>query len=228
MLFSLSYMSLPILLLSSSNLTPSYMIFTSLSSPKYMEFAKLVLFLFISIILPLRLSMPILIISAIVRLILWSIHLQATAHLTWRSGYPFAGQRLEPSTSGHATSSEQALPQCNVKICNSCYYKCPLEGSKEPVECVFCLSNIEEGEEIRELRCRHLFHKSCFDRWLENRRATCPLCRNSFILHETNAKLPDMDEEELENSAVSLWWLMYLSGWSLWAILLDTIGYRGS
>nr|XP_019702088.1 E3 ubiquitin-protein ligase RNF126-like [Elaeis guineensis] len=199
------------------------MVFTSLLSPKNMGFVKFVLFLFISIILSPCLSMPILIISAIVRLIMQSIHLQATAHITWRPGYPFASRHPEPSTSSHATSSDQAYPPCNVKICNACY-KSPLE----PVVRVFCLSNIEEGEEIRELRCRHLFHRSCFDGWLEHRRrATCPLCRNSFILHETSAELPDMDEEELENSAVSIWWLLYLSGWSLWSIILDTIGYHG-
>ncbi|XP_008805361.2 E3 ubiquitin-protein ligase RNF126-like [Phoenix dactylifera] len=188
-----------------------------------MEFAKLVLFLFISIVLPPCLSMPIPIISAIVRLVMRSIHLQATAHLTWQWGCPFAGRRPQPSsTSSYAPCLQQALTLCSVELCNPAC-KSPLEGSNEQVVCVFCLSNIEEGEEIRELRCRHLFHKSCFDRWIEHGRAACPLCRNSLILQETKAKVPDMDDEELDNSAVSFWWLLYLSGWSLWSVLLDTM-----
>lgn len=51
-------------------------------------------------------------------------------------------------------------------------------GSSESVECAVCLCKIEEGEEIRELRCDHLFHKVCLDRWMGCGRKTCPLCRN--------------------------------------------------
>ncbi|KVH96322.1 Zinc finger, RING/FYVE/PHD-type [Cynara cardunculus var. scolymus] len=50
--------------------------------------------------------------------------------------------------------------------------------STEPVECVVCLSNIEEYDEIRVLRCKHLFHKECLDRCVEYRHTTCPLCRD--------------------------------------------------
>ncbi|KAL6657229.1 hypothetical protein ACP70R_005009 [Stipagrostis hirtigluma subsp. patula] len=56
------------------------------------------------------------------------------------------------------------------------------EEEQEAVECAFCLSGIEEGEEVRELRCRHLFHRSCLDRWLLARPlATCPLCRRRLL-----------------------------------------------
>ncbi|KVH97513.1 RING-H2 finger protein ATL11-like [Cynara cardunculus var. scolymus] len=51
-------------------------------------------------------------------------------------------------------------------------------SSKEPVECAVCLSDIEEDEEIRVLRCDHLFHKRCLDRCIEYRHTTCPLCRD--------------------------------------------------
>nr|XP_009778641.1 PREDICTED: probable E3 ubiquitin-protein ligase RHA2B [Nicotiana sylvestris] len=48
----------------------------------------------------------------------------------------------------------------------------------DSVECAVCLCKIEEGEEVRELRCNHLFHRVCLDRWLGYGRMTCPLCRN--------------------------------------------------
>lgn len=51
-------------------------------------------------------------------------------------------------------------------------------GCSESVECAVCLCKIEEGEEVRELRCDHLFHKVCLDRWMGCGRKTCPLCRN--------------------------------------------------
>ncbi|XP_059644930.1 E3 ubiquitin-protein ligase RHA2B-like [Cornus florida] len=54
------------------------------------------------------------------------------------------------------------------------------EGSDEGVECAVCLCKIEEGDEIRELRCEHLFHRVCLDRWVGSRHITCPLCRDSL------------------------------------------------
>ncbi|GLT34528.1 hypothetical protein SLA2020_090370 [Shorea laevis] len=51
---------------------------------------------------------------------------------------------------------------------------------EDGVECAVCLCGIEEGEEIRELRCEHVFHKVCLDRWVGCRQMTCPLCRCSL------------------------------------------------
>ncbi|XP_039015397.1 E3 ubiquitin-protein ligase RHA2B-like [Hibiscus syriacus] len=50
----------------------------------------------------------------------------------------------------------------------------------EVVECAICLCKIDEDDEIRELRCDHLFHKVCLDRWVGYRRSTCPICRTSL------------------------------------------------
>ncbi|OIT20779.1 putative e3 ubiquitin-protein ligase xerico [Nicotiana attenuata] len=50
----------------------------------------------------------------------------------------------------------------------------------DSAECAVCLCKIEEGEEVRELRCNHLFHTVCLDRWLGYGRMTCPLCRNNL------------------------------------------------
>ncbi|KAK4715324.1 hypothetical protein R3W88_013662 [Solanum pinnatisectum] len=54
----------------------------------------------------------------------------------------------------------------------------PGSSNSDSVECSVCLCKIEEGEEVRELRCDHLFHRVCLDRWLGMGRMTCPLCRN--------------------------------------------------
>uniref|UniRef100_A0A0D3EM43 RING-type domain-containing protein n=1 Tax=Oryza barthii TaxID=65489 RepID=A0A0D3EM43_9ORYZ len=34
---------------------------------------------------------------------------------------------------------------------------------------------------VRELRCRHVFHRACLDAWLVLPRATCPLCRDCLL-----------------------------------------------
>lgn len=62
--------------------------------------------------------------------------------------------------------------------------------------CVFCLGGMEEGDEVRVLRCQHLFHRCCLDRWLAARPgATCPLCRGK-LLTVTAAKCAGEEGEE--------------------------------
>ncbi|WCJ29478.1 RING/U-box superfamily protein [Euphorbia peplus] len=52
-----------------------------------------------------------------------------------------------------------------------------LKGSKEGLECAVCLSKFEDTEILRFLpKCKHAFHVSCIDQWLESH-SSCPLCR---------------------------------------------------
>ncbi|XP_057977880.1 brassinosteroid-responsive RING protein 1-like [Malania oleifera] len=51
-----------------------------------------------------------------------------------------------------------------------------------PESCAVCLYEFEGDEEIRRLtNCRHIFHRSCLDRWVDHDQRTCPLCRTPFI-----------------------------------------------
>ncbi|XP_022862154.1 E3 ubiquitin-protein ligase RHA2B-like [Olea europaea var. sylvestris] len=68
------------------------------------------------------------------------------------------------------------LPEYVDDLSVTCYEN--NEESRDSVECAVCLCKIEEGDEIRELRCDHLFHRVCLDRWLGYGHMTCPLCRN--------------------------------------------------
>ncbi|KAH0681701.1 hypothetical protein KY289_019453 [Solanum tuberosum] len=49
--------------------------------------------------------------------------------------------------------------------------------TSQEVECVVCLSQVEEGEEVKELTCNHIFHRVCLERWVGFGHVTCPLCR---------------------------------------------------
>ncbi|CAN7128808.1 unnamed protein product, partial [Brassica rapa subsp. narinosa] len=54
-----------------------------------------------------------------------------------------------------------------------------------PGNCAVCLYEFEGEEEIRWLRnCRHIFHRSCLDRWMDHDQKTCPLCRTPFVPDE--------------------------------------------
>ncbi|KAI5076962.1 hypothetical protein GOP47_0009027 [Adiantum capillus-veneris] len=54
-------------------------------------------------------------------------------------------------------------------------------------ECAVCLSEFEEGEEMKALpECGHAFHSACIDMWLFSH-TTCPICRIS-LLKKTSSK----------------------------------------
>ncbi|XP_069153007.1 E3 ubiquitin-protein ligase RHA2A [Solanum lycopersicum] len=46
--------------------------------------------------------------------------------------------------------------------------------------CVFCLNRLIDGENVRKLDCKHVFHKACFDGWLDTFNFNCPICRSSL------------------------------------------------
>lgn len=63
---------------------------------------------------------------------------------------------------------------------NICYYEHTHDDSQEDVECSVCLCKIEEGDEIRVLRCQHMYHRHCLDKWVAFKNHTCPICRESI------------------------------------------------
>jgi hypothetical protein len=46
-----------------------------------------------------------------------------------------------------------------------------------------CLEALVDADEIRDLPCRHIYHRVCIDMWLEAH-TTCPLCKRDFGSHE--------------------------------------------
>ncbi|KAG8366523.1 hypothetical protein BUALT_Bualt17G0088800 [Buddleja alternifolia] len=63
----------------------------------------------------------------------------------------------------------------------ACIFDVCLTDSND--ECAVCLCNIDEGDEIREVKhCRHIFHRVCLDRWIGYGHWTCPLCRDHLRL----------------------------------------------
>lgn len=48
------------------------------------------------------------------------------------------------------------------------------EGEEE--KCPICLTELETGEEIKRLPCKHIFHPTCIDPWLA-RNSKCPICK---------------------------------------------------
>jgi len=56
--------------------------------------------------------------------------------------------------------------------------------------CLICLDDYDEADEIRVLSCRHAFHQTCVDRWLETGRNNCPACRSKGVPTDLAAPPP--------------------------------------
>ncbi|GMJ04759.1 RING-H2 finger protein 2B [Hibiscus trionum] len=64
--------------------------------------------------------------------------------------------------------------QLNLNKASSYKYCGGAKGS----DCIVCLCGLRDGEQVRELDCCHVFHKDCFDGWLDHLNFNCPLCRS--------------------------------------------------
>eukprot|EP00993_Chasmostoma_nieuportense_P002934 NODE_3689_length_919_cov_16.191919_g3537_i0.p2 GENE.NODE_3689_length_919_cov_16.191919_g3537_i0~~NODE_3689_length_919_cov_16.191919_g3537_i0.p2 ORF type:complete len:247 (+),score=62.77 NODE_3689_length_919_cov_16.191919_g3537_i0:111-851(+) len=53
----------------------------------------------------------------------------------------------------------------------------PFPEGSESKTCCICLSEFVAPEPVRRLRCMHVFHPVCVDRWLRKYSASCPLCK---------------------------------------------------
>lgn len=47
-------------------------------------------------------------------------------------------------------------------------------------ECLICLDHFKKNQGYRKLKCGHLFHKKCIDKWF-TKNSTCPTCRTDVF-----------------------------------------------
>lgn len=77
-------------------------------------------------------------------------------------------ENLEEEDRGMSEEQVDALPTTAFKK------KATKAGEEE--KCAICMTEFEDGEKVRELKCKHDFHPPCIDTWLK-RIATCPVCK---------------------------------------------------
>ena len=62
----------------------------------------------------------------------------------------------------------------------------------EPVSCSICLGDVEKDNEYYKIKCNHIFHKKCLEKWLEEYNYLCPVCRTE--LGKSKAHLENNDD----------------------------------
>ncbi|WOL13103.1 E3 ubiquitin-protein ligase [Canna indica] len=82
----------------------------------------------------------------------------------------------------HSENTVTGMQRTICGIMTECGTDSPIEHvlSTEDAECCICLLSYDDGMELRELPCRHHFHRACIDKWLHIN-ATCPLCKYNIV-----------------------------------------------
>lgn len=47
--------------------------------------------------------------------------------------------------------------------------------------CLVCLEDYQAEEDVRVMKCRHVFHQACVDEWMQKGRNNCPTCRSTGV-----------------------------------------------
>lgn len=67
------------------------------------------------------------------------------------------------------------------------------------MECAICLNSVRKTRHTNELACKHVFHRTCFEKWTNSGGSTCPICRDS--IHKSLYKI-SITIENLETGNV--------------------------
>ena len=123
---------------------------------------------------------------------------------------PFVSTELEvvvdepsssSSSSGSATKQRdgQRLSREQLSAVAPIAYR---RGMRCSAQCVICMTDLDEGANVRVLKCWHAYHVECIDEWLVEHRRVCPLCLR--IVHLPNKKAAAELAEKARASAVEM------------------------
>lgn len=116
------------------------------------------------------------------------ISLQVRPKSANRSG---SAERLDDVPLGPSSSMAEAVGSPSEGIFSVVREEAAkaMEPVSEPVEvpsgaysdntCSICLDDYEEGDQLLQLTCGHVFHRPCIDLWLKSH-CVCPCCRRVF------------------------------------------------
>ncbi|XP_050374761.1 RING-H2 finger protein ATL65 [Argentina anserina] len=133
---------------------------------------------------------------------------------------------LDACTTSPSSSSSQLIRDSLIRTTFEEVTRRQGKNSCRVDTCAVCLSQLEMGDEVRELRnCCHVFHTECIDRWLdyngrdghdhgagagsEDNHKTCPLCRMPLL---TSSQIESLSWEQRAQPSWAVERLLYLFG----------------
>ncbi|GFS14412.1 RING finger protein 150-like [Elysia marginata] len=87
--------------------------------------------------------------------------------------YSHAKERLAKRLARAAKRAIAKIPQRTLNAGDK-------ELEKDFDQCAICIEPYKDGDIVRVMPCRHIFHKSCVDPWLMDHR-TCPMCKLDIL-----------------------------------------------
>ncbi|KAL4778199.1 hypothetical protein BJX76DRAFT_153138 [Aspergillus varians] len=61
----------------------------------------------------------------------------------------------------------------------------PSDSPDNQFMCVVCLDPVLRSQEIRDLKCLHVFHRECLEKWYLQDHYNCPLCHRAYYIQES-------------------------------------------
>ena len=112
-----------------------------------------------------------------------------------------------------AKASPADLPHNMLKLNNNCSGNGEVHGGSldkamaitiQAHQCSICIGDFEEGEFCRQLPCRHTYHASCLDPWLQQH-STCPNCRWHLVA-DVSSHVTELDAAAQRRCAIRVVW----------------------
>ena len=72
------------------------------------------------------------------------------------------------------------------KIPKNLYKDLSLEFKNKNTNCPVCREEYRDNDEVRTLKCNHIFHTDCIDNWLTKHSHKCPCCRQESGTYKPN------------------------------------------
>ncbi len=67
------------------------------------------------------------------------------------------------------------------KTKRGCYKDLDEDSKTKFKTCSICMDDYKDESDVRQLNCKHVFHRDCIDPWLLNENYKCPICRDDTL-----------------------------------------------
>ena len=72
------------------------------------------------------------------------------------------------------------------------------------VKCAICLNDVRQTRNSKAIRCGHVFHSHCLDKWRKRGNMTCPVCRKVFDGSNFRVQITVFNDFEATSNTVSV------------------------